>query len=153
MRSGRRRVGPAPHRTGSAAGARTSAAARRASAELPTSYEGRTSYELQASALLTDWGTLLGGCAAHTVAYGDFDGDGDEDTFVAEVSVEEGPHGGLSKDPVPVHMFLNEGPAGFRLADEIFRGPVPRIVHPRKALPGDFNGDGRLDIFVAATGY
>lgn len=27
------------------------------------------------------------------------------------------------------------------------------MVHPRKALSGDFNGDGRLDIFVAGHGY
>ena len=114
-----------------------------------------TSYELQASALPTDWGALLDSrwCHAHAVAYGDFDGDGDEDTFVAEVSLEDGPDWALSMHPAPVNMFLNEGPAGFRLSDEVFRGPVPRIVHPRKALSGDFNGDGRLDIFVAATGF
>ena len=114
-----------------------------------------TSYELQASALLTDWGALLDSrwCHANAVAYGDFDGDGDEDTFVAEVSLEDGPDWALSMDPAPVNMFLNEGQAGFRLSDEVFRGAVPRIVHPRKALSGDFNGDGRLDIFVAATGF
>ncbi len=123
--------------------------------ELPTSYEGLTSYEMQTSALLTDWGALVNSrwCPEKAVAYGDFDGDGDEDTFVAEVSMEEGPHWVWGEDPVPVNMFLNEGPAGFRLADEIFRGPVPRMVSPRKALPGDFNGDGRLDIFVAGHGY
>ena len=113
-----------------------------------------TSYELQASALLSNWGTLLGHCAAHAVAYGDFDGDGDEDVFVGEVShnKERSPWE-LSPEPTPVMVFLNEGGAGFRRADEMFLGPVPQLVHPRKVLPGDFNGDDRLDIFVAAHGF
>ena len=114
-----------------------------------------TSYELQASALLTDWGALLGleVCFDPAVAYGDFDGDGDEDVFVGRVGLEPGPRFAWSPDPNPVNLFLNEGNAGFRLSDAVFRGRVPQIVHPREAITGDFNGDGQPDIFVAAHGY
>lgn len=31
--------------------------------------------------------------------------------------------------------------------------PVPGLVHPRKCLTGDFDEDGRPDVFVAAHGY
>ena len=81
----------------------------------------------------------------NAVAYGDFDGDGQEDVFVAGLS--------HTTDSVPVEMYLNDGNGGFRLRDDVFVGPVPRTVHTRKALSGDFNGDGKLDIFLATTGY
>lgn len=32
-------------------------------------------------------------------------------------------------------------------------GPLPSMVHPREIVKGDFNRDGRLDIFVAGHGY
>ena len=32
-------------------------------------------------------------------------------------------------------------------------GALPSAVHPREIVSGDFNGDGRADIFVAAHGY
>ena len=81
---------------------------------------------------------------ATAVAYGDFNGDGLEDFFV----------GVLDGSPQlrPVEMWLNTG-AGYRWNQDIWRGDIPGLVHPRKALAGDFNGDGRLDIFVAGHGY
>lgn len=111
-----------------------------------------TSYQLQTSALRLNWHALrfannrnpVGG--VHAVAYGDFDGDGDEDFFVAPLLWPPEPVG------LPVEMYLNDGTGVFHVSDDIFVGRVPRLVHARKALSGDFNGDGRLDIFVAATG-
>ena len=81
---------------------------------------------------------------ATAVAYGDFDGDGLEDFFV-------GVHD-LSATPRPAEMWLNTGD-GYELRQDIFRGGIPHQVYPRKALSGDFNGDGRLDIFVAGHGF
>ena len=107
-----------------------------------------TSYELQYSRLRTDWGALRrarGLSGSDAVAYGDFDGDGDEDVFAAP--------GLNTPNPKPVEMYLNEGNGEFRLSDEIFPDEVPTVILGRKSLPGDFNGDGRLDIFVAGQGY
>ena len=42
---------------------------------------------------------------------------------------------------------------GFALGDGFFGSNPPGGVHPRKALPGDFNGDGRPDVFVLGHGY
>ena len=107
-----------------------------------------TSYELQYSRLRTDWGALRrarGLSGSDAVAYGDFDGDGDEDVFAAP--------GLNTPNPKPVEMYLKEGGGEFRLSEEIFVDGVPTVILGRKSLPGDFNGDGRLDIFVAGQGY
>ncbi len=90
--------------------------------------------------------------SSDAVAYGDFDGDGDEDVFVAPSDVDIL----LSirtPDPRPVEMYLNEGGGEFRFSEEIFLGEVPTVISGRKSLTGDFNGDGRLDIFVAGHGH
>ncbi len=118
-----------------------------------------TSYELQASELLTNWPPWINPdteytCADPAVAYGDFDQDGDEDVFVAVLSVDrETPLWPAQMHPTPVRMFLNEGEAGFQESVAIFSGPMPGAVHPRKSITGDFNADGRLDILVADHGY
>ena len=107
-----------------------------------------TSYELQGSALRTDWRGLVTHHRFHVVAvaYGDFDCDGDEDVFTAS--------GDWTANPTPVEMYANDGAGGFSLATGRFiHGEIPELVHPRKALTGDFNGDGRLDVFVAGHGY
>ena len=77
------------------------------------------------------------------VAYGDFDQDGDTDIFYAP-----------GDDPprlLPAELYINDGGGEFSLDTEFMDGNPPRMRSPRKALPGDFNGDGRLDIFVTAA--
>ena len=110
----------------------------------------QTSYELQASALNTDIneirrlnGQSSGDLLAYT--YGDFDGDGDEDFFVAPSYYKN--------ETTPVEIYFNDGGGNFRLDNSFFQGSIPELVHPRKAITGDFNGDGRLDIFIAGHGY
>ena len=106
------------------------------------------SYELQKTGLHVDRQAIRQvdtGREALAVAYGDFDGDGDEDVFLASYDATE--------EPTPVEFYANDGNGEFALANEIFDGDVPELVHPRKALPGDFNGDGQLDVFIAGHGY
>ena len=107
-----------------------------------------TSYELQKTGLHVDRRAIRQRNAdyeALAVAYGDFDDDGDEDVFLAAYDRTEG--------GTPVELYTNDGTGEFTLADDLFAGDVPELVHARKALPGDFNGDGRLDVFIAGHGY
>ena len=55
----------------------------------------------------------------------------------------------LSPNRTPVEMYLNVGGGEFRFSEEIFQGEVPTVIWGRKSITGDFNGDGRLDVFVA----
>ena len=110
----------------------------------------QTSHQLQASALNTDINEVrrLNGQTSEVRAaytYGDFDGDGDEDIFVAPSYFTE--------ETTPVEIYFNDGDGNFRLDNSFFQGSIPELVDARKAITGDFNGDGRLDIFVAGTGY
>jgi hypothetical protein len=86
-------------------------------------------------------GTFVGG-----ITYGDFNQDGIDDVFIA---------GGKDTQPstlTPVELYLNNGANVFALSNW-FGGAPPRMEHPRKALTGDFNGDGKLDIFGLGHGY
>lgn len=78
-------------------------------------------------------------------AYADFNDDGRTDMFYAPVSG--------STDAVPGEVYIDNGMGGFDLSTGILTADPPGGVHPRKALPGDFNGDGKPDIFVLDTGY
>ena len=107
----------------------------------------QTSYELQHSVLHVDARSLpfpsdrwLG-----VFAYGDFDGDGDEDVLHAPLDG--------TVNPSPLELYLNDGDGEYRLDNRLFESDTPGLVHPRKILTGDFNGDGRLDVFVAGHGY
>lgn len=82
---------------------------------------------------------------SHAVVYADLDRDGDTDHFYAPLS--------RTPNPMPPEVFLNDGSDSFRFAPGFLGGDPPVTVHARKALPGDFNGDSRPDIFVLASGY
>ena len=82
---------------------------------------------------------------ALAVAYGDFDQDGDLDVFRATASG--------TQNPTPVERYLNNGRGEFSLDTTWFGGTPPGLIHPRKALSGDFNGDGKLDVFILGHGY
>ena len=81
------------------------------------------------------------------VAYGDFNGDGHADIFYA-------PSEGWRLEPtVPAELYLNDGTGCFTLDTSFLGANPPARLAPRKALPGDFNGDGRMDVFVLDHGY
>ena len=83
-----------------------------------------------------EWGPSLFPMAA------DFDGDGDDDVFLAGASYAADSEGyGL--------ILLNDGDFSFSIAP----GDRPRGVHPREVVMADFDGDGMNDFFVADHGY
>lgn len=83
---------------------------------------------------------------ASAVVYGDFNDDGHLDVFYA-------PSEGWQRDPISAELYLNNGAGCFTLDTSVLGSNPPGRLAPRKALPGDFNGDGRLDVFVLDHGY
>lgn len=77
--------------------------------------------------------------------YGDFNGDGDTDVFLS-------PSEALSETATPSELYLNDGNNGFTLASDFFPNGAPSAQAARKAITGDYNGDGELDIFVVGHG-
>ncbi len=74
-------------------------------------------------------------------------GDGHVDIFYA-------PSEGWRLEPtIPAELYLNDGRGCFTLDTSFLGGNPPGRLAPRKALPGDFNGDGRMDVFVLDHGY
>ena len=103
-----------------------------------------SSHTLQANSLYVDHEIIRRGGSAGVV-YADFNRDGHIDIFYAP--------GGGSAEPTPAELYLNDGAGCFSLDTNFFNGNPPGLVHPRKALPGDFNGDGKMDIFALGHGY
>lgn len=107
-----------------------------------------SSYELQKTCLHINRNAIRQanpGTFVLAIAYADFNNDGYEDVFISS--------GDGSQNATPVEMYLNDGFDNFTLANDIFVGGFPAAIHPRKALTGDFNGDGLPDIFIICTGY
>ena len=81
------------------------------------------------------------------VAYADFNGDSHVDVFYA-------PSEGHRLEPtIPAELYLNSGAGCFTLDTSFLGANPPGRLAPRKALPGDFNGDDRMDVFVLDHGY
>ncbi len=89
--------------------------------------------------VFTDTGQRLGHSESRGVALGDFDGDGDLDAFVANLSDLNGNR----TDKV----WLNDGSGNFTDSGQPFGNSGSYNV----AL-GDLDGDGNLDAFVSSTG-
>ncbi|MFZ5685346.1 MAG: FG-GAP-like repeat-containing protein [Pseudomonadota bacterium] len=84
----------------------------------------------------------------HEVAVADFTGDGKLD-FVLTYFLYP-----LEDRATPIRVFAGDGQGAF--ADQtsaLFPGGAPQTVHAREAVVGDFNRDGRSDLFVADHGY
>jgi tetratricopeptide (TPR) repeat protein len=107
--------------------------------------------DVTADAGLADFSTFAGdrssqlpedmGCGA---AFGDYDGDGDDDLFLVSTG------GSLEAAPdtwAPSRLYENRGDGTF---DPVPDFPEPRIIG-MGASWGDYDGDGRLDL--AVTGY
>ncbi len=107
-----------------------------------------SSYELQKTRLhVSNQGirTVNPGTFVLAIGYADFNSDGYEDVFIAS--------GDGSTNRIPVEMYLNNGWDSFVYDASLFDGALPGLVHPRKALIGDYNGDTFPDIFVLGHGY
>lgn len=108
----------------------------------------KSSYEFQKTVLYVDRQGIRQtnqGTFVLAIAYADFDDDGDEDVFMAS--------GDGSANPTDVEMYLNDGTGNFTLDLTVFDGDIPGLIHPRKALVGDYNKDNLPDIFVVGHGY
>ena len=135
--------------TAVSAGATGSAAVSVAPPNLPPNFavdEG-TSHTLQFAGLHVAHLDIrpAGARPPSAIAYADYNGDGLIDIFYS-------PSDG-SRSPVPAEMYINDGMGAFTLDAGFFGSNPPGGVDPRKALPGDFNGDGRPDVFVLGHGY
>ena len=106
-----------------------------------------TSHSLQTTGMRIPHGLIRRGRSgtSHAVVYADLDRDWDTDLFYAPLN--------RTPNPLPPEVYVNDGSDDFRLAPGFLGNDPPATVHARKALPGDFNGDSRPDIFVLATGY
>lgn len=118
-----------------------------------TSYSYRT-----AATTWIDYGTALpsslkfypGGYLARAIY--DFDKDGDEDIITGNLNYDEA-SGTLVNAPRPVHYLNNTGGTYTDVTASKFSGSVPGLVHPRKAILGDFDKNGWMDVVMAGHGY
>ncbi|WP_442795578.1 FG-GAP repeat domain-containing protein [Pelobium manganitolerans] len=78
-------------------------------------------------------------------AYADFDKDGDMD-IIAGASNTYG------KAPVELEYYKNDV-FSFAKDQSVFSGAVPTMLNPRKAIVGDFDKNGWLDVFFVGSGF
>jgi hypothetical protein len=84
------------------------------------------------------------GIERHATA--DLNGDGWTDAIITRMIWQ-------TLEMFEITILLNDQQGGLVDAtDEIFQGPIPEVQHPSRILPGDYNGDGRTDFFIADHG-
>lgn len=118
-----------------------------------TGVHARTSYALGRNTVRLDWSQFgQSGEMLTTRLVLDLDADGVEDFFLAPgLFLVQGPGS-------PVRFYRGARAAGGALSfteatAHFLAGEVPKFNHARKVLAGDFNADGRKDLFVIAHGY
>ena len=85
-------------------------------------------------------------------ASADLNGDGNDDLIILGTDYPDGQS--ISYSPQPGRVLLGDGDGGFTLApSKLYPVDTLNTVHPRNVRFGDLNGDGRLDMFVAAHGW
>ena len=85
-------------------------------------------------------------------ASADLDGDGNGDLII--LGADYPTDGVSSYRPQPGRVYLGDGDGGFtRAPSALFPTDTLNTVQAAKVLFGDLNGDGRLDMFVAASGW
>ena len=84
-------------------------------------------------------------------AFYDFDKDGDEDLLMGNLSVNQAT-GQLSTTPRPINYLSNDGGVYVDKSSSKLVG-TPSLVHPRKAILGDFDKNGWMDAVLVGHGY
>ena len=83
----------------------------------------------------------------HEFAVGDFNGDGNADIVMAYFLYP------LEDRGTPIRFLSGNGLGDFTDASASLTGSAPTSVHARELIVGDFNRDGRQDLFIADHGY
>ena len=106
-----------------------------------------------AAVTVPHWGAPRSVAAVPVSAYlqdvtaADVTGDGIADLIVTRLY-------GDHPERAPITILAGNGKGGFRDATEAaIAGPIPKLFWPRHTVVADFNGDGRVDIFFADTGF
>src|SRR6266536_2073649 len=95
-----------------------------------------------------DNGELLGGPLSKVIV--DINGDGYDDAIYHLFTQAQLRDHGV---PTPIIILLNDRRGGFYDGtSEMIVGPPPKALFVKNFIVEDFNGDGRLDIFVSNTG-
>ena len=80
------------------------------------------------------------------VGAADVTGDGNADVVVTRIDSS-------GQQPSPITILAGDGEGHFaERTAEILGGTVPKTLWARRTVFGDFNGDGRQDVFIADTG-
>ena len=109
--------------------------------------DSKSSYTLRKTALHVDYNAISANPGFKlAIAYADFNKNGSIDIFLAR--------GDGSPNRTPVQFLMNNGAGIF--SDQtatVISNAEPGAVHARKALTGDYNGDGWPDLFLIGHGH